>query len=231
MRKINPTSVRDDFRNQLTGLTTFHNTGIAAFTSDTDKSTLTERSLLAAAVAWEGFVSDMFIAFINRDATRFKQHLTDSFNTHLKESSTPEKVFAKYGSITFPAHLSKADVLELADSLGNNITFSNFVQLEKKAETWLAATHASRFTTLSSQRKSVVNAIIALRNHIAHRSDRSLNAMNDLLNKGALTPTGIKRGNNKFHNVGAWLKAVPIGRQQTRFAIIMQILDDIAATF
>jgi hypothetical protein len=73
VRKINPTSVRDDFRSQLTGLITFHDAGIAAFTSDTDKSTLTERSLLAAAVAWEGFVSDMFIAYINGDATRFKQ--------------------------------------------------------------------------------------------------------------------------------------------------------------
>jgi hypothetical protein len=140
-------------------------------------------------------------------------------------------VFEKYGSITFPKHLSKADVLELADSLGNNITFSNFAQLEKKAGTWLIATHASKFKTLSGQRKAVVNSIIALRNHIAHRSDRSLIAMNDLLNKDALNPTGIKRGNNKFHNVGAWLKAVPVGRQQTRFEIIMQILNDIAATF
>ena len=231
MRKINPTSVRDYFRSQLTGLTTFHDAGLTAFTSDTDKSTLTERSLLAAAVAWEGFVSDMFIAYINGDATRFKQHLTDSFNTHLKESSTPQKVFAKYGSITFPKHLSKADVLELADSLGNNITFSDFTQLEKKARTWLIATHATKFTTLSGQRKAVVNSIIALRNHIAHRSDRSLNAMNDLLNKNSMTPTGLKRGSNKLRNVGAWLKAIPVGRQQTRFAIIMQILDDIAATF
>lgn len=231
MRKINPTSVRDDFRSQLTGLTTFHNTGLAAFTSDTDKSTLTESSLLAAAVAWEGFVSDMFIAYINGDATRFKLHLKDSFDTHLKESSTPKKVFEKYGSITFPKHLTKADVLELADSLGNNITFSNFALLEKKAGTWLIATHASKFKSISVQRKAVVNSIIALRNHIAHRSDRSLNAMNDSLNKSALTTTGLKRGDNKFRNVGAWLKAIPVGRQQTRFSIIMQILDDIAATF
>jgi len=122
-------------------------------------------------------------------------------------------------------------VLELADNLGNNITFSNFVLLEKKAGTWLIATHASKFKSISVQRKGVVNSIIALRNHIAHRSDRSLNAMNDSLNKSALTTTGLKRGNNKFRNVGAWLKAIPVGRQQTRFSIIMQILDDIAATF
>jgi hypothetical protein len=231
VRKINPTSVRDDFRSQLTDLTTFHNTCLVAFTNGTDKSTLTERTLLAAAVAWEGFVSDMFIAYINTDATRFKQHLEDSFDTHLKGSSTPQKVFEKYGSITFPKHLSKADVLELADSLGNNITFSKFALLEKKAGTWLIATHADKFKTLNGRQKAVVNSIIALRNHIAHRSDRSLTAMNALLNENALTPTGIKRGNKNFHNVGAWLKAVPVGRQQTRFAIIMQILDGIAATF
>ncbi len=231
MRKISPDDVRDDFRQQLADLTTFHNTGFAAFTSETDQSTLTEHSLLAAAVTWEGFVSDMFIAYINRDATRFKQHLKDSFDTHLATSSTPKRVFDMFGALTLPAHLKKADVLALANGMGNNITFSNFDLLEQKASTWLIAAHAAKFSGLTAQQKAVVNSVIALRNHIAHRSQRSLDAMNEVLGRGVLHPTGIKRLGNRFHNVGAWLKSTPVGYNQTRFAIIMTILSGIGAAF
>lgn len=231
MRKISPDSVRDDFRQQLANLTTFHNAGFAAFSSETDQSTLTEHSLLAAAVTWEGFVSDMFIAYINRDSTRFKAHLQASFDTHLKTASTPKRVFDAFGSLSFPTHLNKADVLALANSVGNNITFPNFEELEKRAETWLIAGHAAKFSGLISERKAVVNAVIALRNHIAHRSQRSLDAMNEVLERGALHPTGIQRLGNRFHNVGAWLKATPVGEHETRLATIIRTLDDIGATF
>lgn len=231
LRKISPVDVRDDFRQQLADLTQFHNTGFAAFTSETDQSTLTEHSLLAAAVTWEGFVSDMFIAYINRDATRFKLHLKASFETHVNTAPTPKRVFEKFGTLAFPTHLKKADVLALANGMGNNITFSNFDLLEEKADTWLVAAHAAKFTGLTAQQKAVVNSIIALRNHIAHRSQRSLDAMNDVLVRGALNPTGIQRLNNRFHNVGAWLKSTPAGRNETRFALIMNVLDGIGATF
>lgn len=231
MRKISPDSVRDDFRQQLSGLTKFHNAGFTAFSSETDQSTLTEHSLLAAAVTWEGFVSDMFIAFINRDATRFKAHLQASFSAYIQTSATPKRVFDSFGTLTFPTHLKKTDVLTLADGIGNNITFPNFDELEQKANTWLTPGHAVKFSGLSAQQKAVVNSVIALRNHIAHRSQRSLDAMNDAMARGVLHPTGIQRLGNRFHNVGAWLKATPVGRQESRFATIIRTLDNIGATF
>jgi hypothetical protein len=231
VRKISPESVRDDFRQQLADLTAFHNAGFSAFATEANQSTLTEHSLLAAAVTWEGFVSDMFVAYINRDATRFKAHLRASFETHLATAATPKRVFENFGTITFPSHLTKADVQALADNVGNNITFPNFSELEQRARTWLTPAHEARFTGLSAQQKAVVDAVIALRNHVAHRSQRSLDAMNEALAKGALHPTGIKRLDNRFHNVGAWLKAKPVGLQETRFSLIMSALDGIGAGF
>ena len=231
MRKISPEGVRDDFRQQLADLITFHNTGFADFSTDADQSTLTEHSLLASAVTWEGFVSDMFIAYINRDATRFKQHLQDSFDAHLKAAAKPKRVFDSFGKIAFPRHLKKADVQALADNVGNNITFPNFSELEQRANIWLVPAHAAKFTASTAQQKAIVDAVIALRNHIAHRSERSLDAMNDALAAGALNPTGIQRGANRFHNVGAWLKAKPVGLQHNRFELIMSGLDGIGATF
>lgn len=231
MRKISPEAVRDDFRQQLQDLAAFHQTGFAAFTTDSDQSTQTERSLLAAAVSWEGFVSDMFIAYINRDATRFKQHLTQSFNDHLDTAAKPRRVFDSFGKLDFPRHLKKADVQALADNVGNNITFPNYAELERRAGAWLIPAHAAKFSGLTAQQKAVIDAGIALRNHIAHRSQRSLDAMNNTLAAGALYPTGIQRGPNRFHMVGAWLKARPVGSPSTRFDLVMHVLDSVAATF
>lgn len=231
VRKISPASVRDDYLAQLGNLRTFHSRGFAAFTARADQSTLTEHSLLAAAVTWEGFVSDMFIAYINRDATRFKQHLKDSLENHVRTAATPQRVYAAYGALNFPAHLGKADVHALANGLGNNITFSNFGELENRAGTWLVTAYAARFTGLTNAQKAMVNAVVALRNHIAHRSQRSLDAMNDALDQGALHPTGIRRGTNRFHQVGAWLKATPPGQPQSRFETILDTLEAIGTTF
>lgn len=231
MRKISPVGVKTDFQEQLADLVAFHNIGFPAFATEKDQSTFVEHSVLAAAVIWEGFVSDMFIAYVNRDANRFKQHLEASLAEHLTTGATPKRVFDTFGSITFPKHLTKAQVQSLADGVGNNITFPNFKELEKKARIWLVAVHANQFTGLTGQQKAIIDALISLRNHIAHRSQRSLDAMNAALAKGALQPSGLKRRGNRFHNVGAWLKAKPAGLQTTRFSLFMAELDGIGATF
>jgi len=228
LRKISPDGVRDDFRSQLNAIRAFHTTGASAFPAEADRSTLAEQTLLATAVAWEGFVSDMFIAYINRDATRFKKHLEKSFYSHLEDSEKSKRIFREYGTLVFPAHLNKADVLALADGKGGNITFRNFSELERRTKTWLVREHASKFSGLSASQKAVVNALVALRNHVAHRSQRSLDAMNAALTNADLQPTGIQRLQNQTHNVGAWLKAKPVGGTQSRLATIIQVLDDIA---
>ncbi|MCA3223205.1 MAG: hypothetical protein ING41_12580 [Burkholderiales bacterium] len=231
MRKISPNDVKSDFIDQLAALEGFYHTGFGKFSTDRDRSTLTEQSLLAAAVLWEGFVSEMFIAYINRDAARFKAHLHASFAEHVALAPKQQRTFETFGALTFPEHLTKSDVQTLADGIGNNITFPNFAELEQRAKTWLVPNHANKFRSLSAQQKAVINAVIALRNHIAHRSPRSLDAMNEVLAAGALHATGIRRTANRFHNVGAWLKAVPVGRQESRFVTIVRVLNDVGAAF
>ena len=225
MRKISPQGIIDDFTSQLGDLKTFYIDGISGLSKDADKSRLAEYSLLAAAVAWEGFISDLFIAYINLDSTRFKEHLKSSLDEHLKEHSKANTVYSKYGKLEFPMHLTKADVQALANSSGNNITFSSYLMLQERANIWLAAQHADKFSRLTEPQKAVVNAVIALRNHVAHRSKRSLDAMNEALAKGALHTTGIKRQDSNFHKVGAWLKAKPIGHNESRIIKIISILD------
>lgn len=229
MRKVSPQDIRDDFGRQLTDLTNFYQAGMEALGSGREQSTLTEHSLLAAAVAWEGFISDMFIGYINVDATRFKQHLQEAFEQHLQSQEKANRVFQAYGSLHFPAHISKRDIQSLANSSGNNITFPNFSALEERARRWLVAAHSDRFTSLTAPQKALIDAVIALRNHIAHRSNRSGESMNKLLAVGALHVTGIRRGANNVNNVGAWLKAVPANSDESRILTIFQALDVVGA--
>jgi len=227
MRKISPQSIINDFVKQLGDIKTLYVEGIDGLSKGGDKSRLAEYSLLAAAVAWESFISDMFIAYVNSDSAQFKQHLKNSFNEHLAKHDKANTVFLKYGELEFPSHLTKADVQSLANSSGSNITFSSFALLEDRARIWLVQQHADKFARLTAPQKAVVNAVIALRNHIAHRSKRSLDAMNEALAAGALYTTGIKRQDNRFHNVGAWLKAKPVGRNESRLITIISLLDAI----
>lgn len=227
MRKISPQSIIDDFIKQLGDIKTLYIEGIGALSNDGGKSRLAEYSLLAAAVAWEGFISDMFIAYINSDCSQFKQHLRNSFNEHLTEHDKANTVFSRYGKLEFPSHLTKADVQSLANSSGSNITFSSFDLLEDRARIWLAQQHADKFARLPTPQKAVVNAVIALRNHIAHRSERSRDAMDDALAVGALYTTGIKRQDNKCRKVGVWLKAKPVGRNEARLITILLLLERI----
>src|SRR5205823_529705 len=153
----NPNDVRTDFAASLADVAAFHATANAALTGDKDKTFLVEHTFLAAAVLWEGFISDLLVAYINRDATRFRTHLKDALETTL-------------------------------------------------------------------------TAMIAIRNHIAHRSKRSGQAMNDALAKGALHGTGLGRGGpNAVNHVGSFLKSKPAGKQMARIDLYLSALGPVAA--
>jgi hypothetical protein len=228
VRKINPTAVKKDFAVGIKALEGFYGKGYSAFTSESDRSTLTEHSVLTAAVLWEGFVNDLLIAYINRDASNFKEHLKNSFEAAVGDGK-PRLIFTKYGKLAFPAHLKKAAIEQLADQDGGNITFPDFTQLENKVETWLSPNDANKFKSLTPRQKAAISALIAVRNHIAHRSSRSLKAMNAKVAVGALYGSGLQRGANQIHNVGVWLKAKPQPAAMPRFATMLQILDGIGA--
>ena len=133
MRKISPIDVKSDFDEQLSTVEEFYQIGRQAFSTARNQSTFVEHSLLAAAVIWEGFVSDLFVAYVNRDPARFKQHMQDSLNHHLGPRSKQRRIFDEFGSLAFPAHLTKAQVIELLDAEGNNLTFSRYQDIEQKA--------------------------------------------------------------------------------------------------
>lgn len=228
MRKINPANIKADFSSQLNDLLIFYQAALPNFNSS-GQSRFTEHTLLAAAVAWEGFINDLFIAYINVRPSKFTAHIKNALEHHIEGSEKAKLIYDKFTTLTIPKHLKKGEIEEIADHVGNNITFSNYDLLERRSGQWHVPADEGKFTAITPAQKATINAIISLRNHIAHRSERSLAAMNEITFKGALNPTGLRRGPRKFHLVGAWLKAIPAGKANTRIEIIIDELLAISA--
>ena len=178
------------------------------------------------AVQWEGFINDLLIAYINRNPSRFALHLKNALEDQM--SGKQKTIYQRYVTLSVPSHLKKADIQDIVDGSGNNITFSNYQLLIDRAKTWLIPADADKFSSRSKKEQAVVNALIALRNHLAHRSERSLNAMNDALGKGELHSLKLKRGQNKVHHVGAYLKSKVTAANITRFEVFLKELSAVA---
>ena len=223
MRKISPQGVKDDFNDQLGKVNTFYQSGMQNFTLADHQYTFAEHIILTVAVVWEGFLNDLFIAYVNGNPSRFETHFSDAIAKHIGTRKELERAYNSYGSIRFPRHLKKAEIIGLADKNGYNITFSRYNEIEKKAKDWLISADARRFQSRSIKEKATINALIAIRNRVVHRSQKSFVEMNKALCEVDLQNTGLERHTNKIRRVGAYLKATP-GGQNTRLSIIISTL-------
>jgi hypothetical protein len=168
----------------------------------------------------------LLVAYINRDSNRFAVHLKDALEEGL--TAKQRAIYEGYSTFSVPAHLKKSEIQELVDARGNNVTFSNFGALGDQAQRWLVKADSDRFVKRTARERAVVNALIAVRNHLAHQSERSFVAMNDALDVGALHPTGLKRGQNNIHHVGTYLKARVASKNATRLQIFLSELRTVA---
>lgn len=227
MRKINPDAVKADFAKGLQELSAFHAAAVEALAGEAHRSFLAESTLLSAAVRWERYLSDLFVAYINRDSTQFANHLQTAFRATVKDKA--RRTFDAFGQMTIPDHLKRDRILELIDPHGGNITFRNYEELVEGAKRYLVEAHRLGIEARDVGERRTIDALIALRNHLAHRSRQSYGAMNDALNAGALHPTGLRRRGNSVRNVGPWLKARPTTQQPPRIEIFLARISAIGA--
>lgn len=227
MRKMKPEDVREDFDKALDDVIAFYKTVKAALTKDSDETLLVQNTILTSATLWESFINDMFIAYINRDSNRFQDHLQDAF----KASRTPKQdvIAENFVTVTFPKHLTVELITDLIDQRGENITFFDYSALKKGAAKYLIAGHRTGIDGLTNAQKATLSLWIALRNEIAHNSERSFHAMNDAMNAGGLHNTGLQRGVNNVKHVGAYLKSKPTPNSKPRIELILDEMKAIAA--
>jgi hypothetical protein len=121
MRTQDPTNIRNDFDASITDIATAFQAAEAGVQDEAAKKLIAEYLFVAAATLFEGFVSDLFVAYINRDSTRFREHLLGKML--LKTDDELAKRSVVHVEKTMP-HLSVDKIRQILDPTGYNVTFA-----------------------------------------------------------------------------------------------------------
>jgi hypothetical protein len=235
MRKANPDDVKQEFADFVTErLHHFARIQSGLHGSQHEKrdiSVLSETTLLAMYVAFERFLSDLFLAYMNRDFSQYQANL---------ESRVTASASERYGSwaasrlsLSRVKHIRLDELEALLDPDSRNLTFKSANILKQRASDWIAAPYSNGIANITAADVRLIDTVHAIRDFIAHQSPSAKRAMNDalgLVDGGANCPNNhLGRGAHDVHDIGAFLKSVVANnRRVTRYA---NRLADIAASF
>jgi hypothetical protein len=170
-------------------------------------------------VVFERFLSDLFLAYLNRNfstyqnelAARVRQSVQDKFGNGV----------APLISVRLKQHVSVAELEGIVDPDGFNLTFTSARKLKEVAGQWLVSTDATRIRSITAHEARLIDTSRAIRNFIAHQSPRAKVQMNMLLStvESGAHNRHLGRGSYDVHAVGSYLKAVfPAGRRLHLYA-------------
>jgi hypothetical protein len=218
MRKVDPDDVRGDFHAEVTDLIDYFGRMSAATANSAhaqgDVSRLAETTFLSAYVAFERFLSDLFLAYLNRQFTGYGTDL---------ESRIRQSVHERYGQwaaaqvrLNTVRHVRLADLEPIVNREGRNLTFSSAQDIRDKAQRWLAAPYHTRIASLNAADDRLIDTARAIRNFMSHQSRSAKADMNQHL---ATVAQGnhnrhLGRGAHQVHAVGSFLKAVFNGQRR-----------------
>jgi len=225
VRKTNPAGVKKDFIAALDGVARTLDEVKNSDLLEPTKLLVAESSLLASAVLWEGFITDLFVANINRDSQRFTANLLSRIEQSVTSKFGPR--VAQKVRVALPKHLRKKDVRSLLDQEDRNLSFETAEKMVDRAKLDLPSGVAASFTALTGPERATIDAWHSIRNFIAHRSQSSEDKMNAQL-KGADVPLLLRRGTRKIHDAGSWLSSDPSRTQKWRIQHYVSTMKSIA---
>ncbi len=229
MRKQNPNDVIEGFRDELGTIQTDWRairTAIGTTTGPLAKRATTD-AFTRAAVAFEGFRSDWHIAAINTDSQAFRAMLTADAVALVKAGSYP--TLASRLQIDLPLHPPLDLIRELLAARGDHLSIRNYKHWKARVKLELTDPWSGKIDGLHNADRAVLNAVVALRNVLAHNSTRASETVDNALGKFLAADAALKRGTRKIRPSGvpSYLNAVtPAG--PTRFEHYLTRLDGLA---
>lgn len=219
MRKINPGAVRAEFQVGADGLLAFMDRACRALRGGPgekqDISQLASMVFLSLYVSFERFLSDLFLAYLNRDFSRYQQdlegRLLQSVNDKLGPWAGSRSRFERV------RHVKVDDLKNIVDPNGWNLTFKDAATIKAKADQWLSGAHRGRIHSLTIHDDRLIDTARAVRDFIAHQSPGAKRRMNDLLQTVAQGRHNrhLDRAGNEVHNAGlsqgCFRRATPSG--------------------
>ena len=169
MRKVKPADVKADFKTFIDDRLAYYDRAAGYLPrrgADADHSILAETTLHSSYVAFERFVSDLLIAYINRDFSQYQASLEQRIN-----SSTASK-FGQFGldRLTFTPvrHIKLDDLEELIDPTGWNKTFKSVDLMKTEFHESVIAALKTGVTNMTAPNVKFIDTMHAVRNFIAH---------------------------------------------------------------
>lgn len=225
MRTKDPANIKSDFLSSLKDVEDAYVSMAGAALAPTHNNLMAEYTFLGASVLLEGFVSDLFVAYINRDNSIFVNYLTGRMK--IEPDGTYARRAKNFAGIDIKSHLSQEAIRSILDPSGYNVSFKSADDLKEKAGIWLAQPYRGHVHAMTTANSAVFEAIKAIRNFLAHRSKSAKDNMQDILVMNDL-PQGLRRGQNKVHSVGYYLDSRPNYRDGHRLENYLSALRSLA---
>lgn len=233
MRKVDPAGVKSDF-NSFAVERVAHFGRLETLLKGTahekrDLSILSEVTLHSAYVAFEVFLSDLMLSYINRDFSAYQQDLESRIDVSIKAKFGGEA--ASRTNFSLSKHINAQDLEKLIDPTGWNLTFSDVTDLKTKFTRWVIPAQGAGVAALTVSDMRLIDTTRAIRNFIAHRSAGSKTIMNGNLltisTGSGCTNASLPRGPQMINDVGAYLKSFSHGKR--RLLTYIERLQAIAA--
>jgi hypothetical protein len=226
MRKVRPQDVRDDFDHlvseRLAHLDRVEIRLVGTPNEKRDLSILSETTLHSSYVAFECFLSDLLLAYINRDFSQYQINL----GTKVDASVTAKFGTWAAGRMSFNSvkHITLQQLESMLDPDSYNLTFKDVAALKQRFHDWVAAPHKNAVVSLNDSDTRLINCAHSIRNFIAHRSKNAKKLMNDHLAAVSTGPTcpnaNLARGVREINDIGSYLKTKVTGTRRIKTYIM-----------
>lgn len=237
MRKVDPADVKSDFAAFVVERLNYFDRMSAHLLAkpspphwQKDLSVLSEMTLQSTYVAFEVFLSDLLLAYVNRDFSQYQAELATRIDASVRAKF---RDFAADRTVFSPIkHIKIDDLEDVIDPTGWNQTFKDVAGLKKRFSEWVTPALGMNVAAINASDTNLIDTTHAIRNFISHRSVSSKKVMNTALSSiavNAACPNNpLKRGVHDVHDIGSYLKSNTGGKLRVR--IYMERLSAIALT-
>lgn len=237
MRKVDPADVKADFTSFVVERIDYFDRTSAHLLAkphpahwQKDLSVLSEMTLQSTYVAFEVFLSDLLLAYVNRDFSKYQSDLATRIETSVRAKFKDFAADRTFFSAV--KHIKIEDLERVIDPTGWNQTFKDVAGLKTRFSEWVTPALGAKVAAINASDTNLINTAHAIRNFISHRSISSKKIMNQELGimaiNAACPNNSLKRGVHDIHDVGAYLKSNSGGT--LRIKLYMQRLSAIASS-
>jgi hypothetical protein len=203
-----------------------------------EKNRGAEDSFFRVASELETFLSQWLIRCVSIDSSTFAETSERRASNAAKDLLwsdwlTSKRLWTRKDDLIVTVDFALGRKLRLEKAMAllgredDNFTFGGAADFKRNARELLAPAYADRLAMLSDRNDRILDATVAIRNVIAHRSDRAVQRMNQVLSSAHL-PQGVRRSQNVGRRgVGYYLRTEG-GAQRPRFEVFFDDLAEIA---